>query len=66
MIYICAVTGFIIGFSFGQLLLFFLLRGVSREKMLEDKYIQLKYGTINWIVALFGAYAGVAIYQQYV
>jgi len=65
MIYVCGIVGFTIGFAFGQMLLFFLLRGVSKEDMLNDKYIQLKYGLLNWGVALLGGYGAILLYQRY-
>ncbi|MCK5383960.1 MAG: hypothetical protein KAJ29_00195 [Alphaproteobacteria bacterium] len=65
MIYVYGIIGFTVGFSFGQMFLFFLLRGMSREKMLNDKYIQLKYGLLNWLIAILGAYGAVFLYQRY-
>ena len=65
MVYVYAALGFAIGFGFGQMLLFSLLRGVSREKMLKDKNIQYKYGLLNWLIAILGALAAVALYERY-
>ncbi len=65
MIYVYGILGFAIGFGFGQMLLFFLLRGVSKEDMLNDKYIQLKYGLLNWGVSLLSCYGAVRLYQLY-
>lgn len=65
MFYVYVIAGFTVGFSLGQLFLFFLLRGVSKEKMLKDKNIHLKYGLLNWLVALLGAYLAALLYQRY-
>ncbi len=65
MIYMCGMFGFAVGFGVGQVILFFLLRGVSREDMLNDKHIQLKYGLLNWAIALLSCYGTVRLYQLY-
>lgn len=65
MIYVYGIVGFTLGFSLGQVLLFHLLRGMSKEKMLNDKHIQFKYGLLNWGVALLFCYGAVALYQSY-
>jgi ABC-type antimicrobial peptide transport system permease subunit len=64
MIYVYGIIGFAVGFGFGQMLLFFLLRGVSKEDMLNDKHIQLKYGFLNWSIALLCCYGAVALYRS--
>ncbi|MFP4097662.1 MAG: hypothetical protein ACLFP8_03420 [Alphaproteobacteria bacterium] len=65
MFYVFAISGFIAGFMAGQGFLFFLLRGVSKEDMLNDKYLHLKYGLLNWIVAGAGCYCAILLYQRY-
>lgn len=65
MIYVYGILGFVIGFAFGQMLLSFLLRGVSKEDMLNDKHIQLKYGLMNWGLAILSCYGAIELYQRY-
>lgn len=65
MVYVLGVIGFIGGFIAGQMFLFFLLRNVSKEDMLNDKYIKVKYGLLNWIVAILGSYGAVMMYERY-
>lgn len=65
MVYVVAVIGFIGGFVFGQMALYFLLRHKSREELLNDKYLKWKFGLLNWLLALLGAYSFVAMYNQY-
>jgi hypothetical protein len=65
MIYIFAISGFIGGFIFGQMVIFFLLRHRSRDDLLNDKSIKWTYGTLNWIIALIGAYSFVLMHNIY-
>ena len=65
MVYVVGFIGLIFGFGMGQALLFFLLRDVPKEDLLEDETIKYKYGLLNWIVAVFGAYLAVSIYNRY-
>ncbi|MCK5374983.1 MAG: hypothetical protein KAJ40_06840 [Alphaproteobacteria bacterium] len=65
MIYVYGIAGFILGFIIGQMLLLFLLRGVSKEEILNDKYIHLKYGLLNWAVASLFCYGAVSLYKYY-
>ncbi len=65
MIYVYGIIGFTLGFSVGQVLLFHILRGVSKEEMLNNKSIQLKYGLLNWLIALLCGYGGIVLYQSY-
>tara|TARA_B100001989_G_scaffold246381_2_gene217214 strand:+ start:561 stop:764 length:204 start_codon:yes stop_codon:yes gene_type:complete len=65
MVYVIGFIGFILGFIAGQGLLFFMLRNVSNEDLLEDKYLKLKYGILNWLIAAGGAYYAVFIYEHY-
>jgi hypothetical protein len=65
MIYAVGIIGLIGGFIAGQMLLYFLLRHRSREDLLNDPSIKWTYGLLNWAVAALGAYAFIAMYQQY-
>ncbi len=65
MVYIAGIIGFIGGFVAGQMLLMFLLRDVSKEDLLNDPYIKMKYGILNWIIAIMGSYSTVFMYQRY-
>lgn len=65
MVYVAGVLGFISGFFIGQMLLFFMLRGVSVEDLLNDPYFKWKYGTLNWVVAGLCSYAGVLMYERF-
>ena len=64
MIYMAGTVGFIGGFILGLMLLSFLLRNVSKEDLVNDPYIKWKYGILNWVIAIFGAYVGVSIYER--
>lgn len=57
------LTGFIIGFIAGMIVNAYLLRGVPRETYMNDKNMRLKYGALNWILALFGTIIALAIRQ---
>jgi ABC-type antimicrobial peptide transport system permease subunit len=65
MVYVLGAIGFIGGFVFGQMLLFFMLRNVSKEDLLNDPYIKWKYGLTNWACAILGAYSFVAMYGRF-
>ncbi len=65
MIYFVGFLGLIGGFIAGQMLLYFLLRNVSAEDLLNDPYIKWKYGLLNWGIAILGVYSAVETYQRY-
>lgn len=65
MVYVVGVIGFIGGFVFGQMVLYFLLRHYSREDLLNDPYLKWTYGVLNWLIAGVGSYSFVFLYQQY-
>ncbi len=65
MVYGIGIIGFIGGFIFGQMVLYFFLRNRSREELLNDKFLKWKYGLINWGMALLGAYSFVSMYRYY-
>lgn len=65
MIYVVGVIGFIGGFALGQMVLYFLLRHKTQDDLLNDPYLKWKYGTLNWIVAVAGAYGTVETYKLY-
>lgn len=65
MVYLVGTLGFIGGFVVGQMLLAYMLRNVSREKLLKDKSLRWTYGTLNWLFAALGAVSMVMLYRQY-
>lgn len=65
MVYVAGVIGFIGGFCLGVMLLSFLLRNVSQEDLLNDRYLRWKYGILSWLIAVLGAYSGVQMYERY-
>lgn len=65
MVYVAGVVGFIGGFMCGLMLLYFLLRNVRQESLMNDPYIKWKYGILNWGIAILGAYAAVSMYEKY-
>ncbi|MCB9983809.1 MAG: hypothetical protein H6861_09100 [Rhodospirillales bacterium] len=65
MIYGVGIVGFIGGFIFGQMVLYFLLRHKTNEELLNDRWLKIKYGLLGWGCAALGAYSFVEIYKQY-
>ncbi|MCB1591135.1 MAG: hypothetical protein KDI90_01660 [Alphaproteobacteria bacterium] len=65
MVYLIGIVGFVGGFVIGQMVLYFFLRDVPAEKLLNDPYIKWKYGLLNWAFAVLGAYSMVVTYQEY-
>lgn len=63
MVYLFGTLGFIAGFIAGQIVLARLLRGVSRDRLLEDKSLRWKYGLLNWVIAIGTAAAAVWLYD---
>ncbi len=64
MVYMVGFIGFVGGFVLGLMLLFFLLRNVSRQDLVNDPYIKWKYGILNWLMAILGAYSAVSVYER--
>jgi hypothetical protein len=50
------LAGLLIGFGLGMALNSYLLRGVDKHRLRTDKNLHKKYGTLNWFVALGGAF----------
>tara|TARA_R110001592_G_scaffold29350_13_gene106695 strand:- start:179 stop:382 length:204 start_codon:yes stop_codon:yes gene_type:complete len=65
MVYVVGIVGFIFGFVAGQMFLLFLLRDVSKEDLLNDPYIKMKYGILNWVIAISGSCSAVLVYDRY-
>lgn len=65
MIYVIGILGFIGGFIFGLMLLHFLLRHKSKDELLNDRLLKVKYGLICWAFAGLGAYSFVEMYKYY-
>jgi hypothetical protein len=65
MIYVVGFIGLIGGFAIGQMVLYFLLRGVSSEDLLNDPYIKWKYGGLNWVIAIATCYVMIRMYEYH-
>lgn len=65
MVYVFGIVGLVCGFIFGQMMLYFMLRHRSREDLLNDKTLRLRYGLLNWLFAAAGAYSFVVMYNRY-
>jgi hypothetical protein len=59
------LTGFIIGFIIGMIINARLLRNVPREKYRTDKSMRLRFGLLNWGIALIGLVAGFVIKSKF-
>lgn len=65
MVYLVGIIGFIGGFIFGQMVLYFLTRHKDPEELLEDPVQKWKYGLLNWLIAGLGAYSFIYMYRLY-
>ncbi|HTK85941.1 MAG TPA: hypothetical protein VL625_12730 [Patescibacteria group bacterium] len=68
MVWVMGIIGFIGGFFAGQMVLAYMLRNRTKQDVLDlmkDKHERLKYGMINWAIALAGAAAFVIIYRRW-
>ena len=63
MIYVFGTLGFFGGFILGQMVLAVLLRGKTRDELLNDRALRWKYGLLNWLIALLTAASAVYIEQ---
>ncbi len=66
MIYGVGLIGFLAGFVLGQMILMVLLRDRKKEELLENKALQRKYGTLNWLIALLTMASALYIYTHWV
>lgn len=65
MVYVFGVLGFLGGFSLGVMLIGLFLKRVSKSELMEDKSYRWIYGTLVWIIAGIGAWAGIFVYNSY-
>jgi hypothetical protein len=68
MVWFMGIFGFACGFFAGQMVLAYLLRGRTKQEVLDlmkDKHERLKYGMINWTIAFLGAMSFVIIYHRW-
>ena len=63
MIYVFGTLGFFGGFILGQMVLAVLLRGKTRDELLNDRALRWKYGLLNWLIALLTAASAVYVEQ---
>jgi len=67
MVYLAAFGGLVTGFLAGFLIIALLLRGRTRQQLMEmtkDKGFRLKYGLITWFFALSGLFLFVWFYKN--
>ena len=65
MVYLIGVIGFIGGFVVGLMVIYFLLRNVPKEELVDNASIKWTYGLLTWAIAAIGAYSMVKMYEQY-
>lgn len=65
MVYVAGIIGFVCGFSLGLWVLSYLLKGRSREDLLQDKSLRWTYGLLAWAMAAITSYSAVALYKYY-
>ena len=65
MEWIVGIVGFIAGFGAGQLMLLRMLKDKTREELLSDKSLKMRYGMFNWLVAIGTCLCALAPYRYY-
>ena len=60
--WIYGAIGFVIGFILGMIVNARLLRGVPKAQITSDKSLRLRFGLLNWGIALLGLAIGTALY----
>jgi len=58
--FLYAVSGLVLGFIAGMILNAILLRKIPMADYLKNRTLRLRYGTLNWIIALLGM--GIGMY----
>lgn len=53
--FLYCLTGFLAGMVAGALLNRFLLRNIPAEQWRTDHDLKMKYGGLNWLIAILGA-----------
>lgn len=48
------LTGFIIGFIIGMVVNAILLRQVPKSEYMTNKNLRMRYGGLNWFIAILG------------
>ena len=56
-----AVAGFVIGFVLGMILNAYLLRNVPRDNYMKDSSLRMRYGLLNWAIAIIGMMIGLSV-----
>lgn len=62
MIYLIAVIGLIFGFVIGQSMIYFLLSDTPADVIKNDKDLKIKYGLLNWVIAIIFAWLAVMFF----
>lgn len=65
MAWIVGIIGFLAGFAAGQMILLRLLKDRSRDELLNDRHLRLKYGLFNWLIAGGTCMMALAVYRYY-
>lgn len=50
--WLLSISGLVFGFIIGMILNSYLLRDIPKEKLTTDRNIRLKYGLLNWAIAV--------------
>lgn len=57
------LIGFILGFLAGMGINAYLLQGVPRGEFQRNKSMRLRYGGLNWAIAILGMIIGIALQE---
>lgn len=60
-VWAAVVIGVVLGFALGLAMNARLLKGISRERLLNDPDLRAKYGVLNWSIAGIGGFLGYAL-----
>ena len=65
MVWIVGIIGLIAGFGGGLACLKRWLKGTSREELLNNRDLRVRYGLFVWLVAAVTSAAAVFLYKSY-
>ena len=64
MVYIFGIIGLVFGFSVGLGTINVILRNRSKKEIQEDSSLRWKYGLLVWLIAGFGCWIGIYLYNH--
>lgn len=65
MVWFVGFIGFLLGFSFGQVIMMRALKDKTDEELRHDKKLQRKWGLFCWGLSIAGAWIAVYVFNNW-